>query len=207
MPMIKLGARTPFILNPPTTSVLARTDIEKIIPHRDPFVFVDRVSLVNEKTGVICGGFSVSNARQILSGHFPDDPVFPGMLQLEAMGQLGCVFISLQQKQRSMIVFTHVKKARFIRDVMGSAELTIQAYIASDGLLYTVVGQCSQNNKVCSVAELTAVVRESPDRTRYFNSVTIGSPSGPEALPQPHERLHVKAGDAQVSMLAQMVFP
>ena len=139
MPMIKLGARTPFILNPPTTSVLARTDIEKIIPHRDPFVFVDRVSLVNEKTGVICGGFSVSNARQILSGHFPDDPVFPGMLQLEAMGQLGCVFISLQQKQRSMIVFTHVKKARFIRDVMGSAELTIQAYIASDGSVSSTI--------------------------------------------------------------------
>jgi len=196
MNMIKLGARTPFVVNPPTTSVLARTDIEKILPHRDPFVFVDRVSLVNEKTGVICGGFSVSNARQILSGHFPDDPSFPSMLQLEAMGQLGCVFISLQQKQRSTIVLTHVKKARFIRDVTMSEELTIQAYIASDGLLYTVIGQCSQRNKVCSVAELTAVVRENPDQKRYFNSVTIGSPSGSGAPPQPYDRLLAEAGGA-----------
>ena len=64
-------------------------DIEKIIPHREPFLLIDRLTGLDIKEETIIGEKFISNTDPILKGHFPDYPVYPGSLQLEMTGQLG----------------------------------------------------------------------------------------------------------------------
>ena len=106
-------------------------EIKQLIPHRHPFLLLDRVTefSLNER---IVGEKSVSFNEPCFPGHFPDFPVMPGVLILEAMGQLGGVFVRLcraeQMDGNDILMFSGMDKVRFRRQVLPGDQLRIEMH-------------------------------------------------------------------------------
>lgn len=95
------------------SEILTTEEIRKIIPHRYPFLLVDRVTEIVEPD-FIKGYKNVSANEPMFQGHFPEHPVFPGVLILEAMAQLGAIFILRSYPEdRRMAYFAGIDQAKF----------------------------------------------------------------------------------------------
>ncbi len=84
----------------PTTILVdhGRPHVERLLPHRDPFLFVDRITALDLSAQAICGHRFVDPDDPVFGGHFPGYPIYPGVLQLEAMGQIGICLLSFVQR-------------------------------------------------------------------------------------------------------------
>ena len=105
-------------------------EIQKIIPHRHPFLFVDRiVELEPGKRAV--GIKNVSIDEWYFQGHFPGEPIMPGVLILEALAQVGCVAIlSLPAHKGKIVLFAGIDKVRFKREVKPGDQLLLEVEIS-----------------------------------------------------------------------------
>ena len=110
--------------------------VMECLPHRYPFLLVDRileVDLEGEEKRAI-GIKNVSINEPFFQGHFPGEPVMPGVLILEAMGQVGCVMMALKQKEqqvapgeRRIVFLTTVYEAKFRKPVVPGDQLRTEA--------------------------------------------------------------------------------
>jgi len=108
---------------------MKRDDIEKIIPHRDPMLLIDEV-LEMESGNSITAGFYVSPDRDIFRGHFPAEPVFPGVYTIECMAQASDVLIlSLPEYAGKLPLFLGVDKVSFKKKIVPGDELIIKSNI------------------------------------------------------------------------------
>jgi len=102
-------------------------DIQKIIPHRIPFLMIDRIleCKPNEKLVAIK---NVSINENFFSGHFPNEKVMPGVLIIEAMAQAGCVYFyySKNMQGKSLIYYLAKTEARFHHPVVPGDQLVIE---------------------------------------------------------------------------------
>lgn len=102
------------------TLPLSVVDIQQIIPHRYPFLYLDQVIEFSNRERII-GIKNVSINEPFFVGHFPDRPIMPGVLVLEALAQLGVIFAKLSSGGISpdgLMVFSGVDAVRFRRPVM-----------------------------------------------------------------------------------------
>lgn len=97
---------------------LNNDEIRSILPHRYPFLLVDRI--VDMEPGEYARGIKCVSANEMqFLGHFPQKSVMPGLLILEALAQTGaCAILSLPEYQGKIVVFGGVKKCRFRRVVV-----------------------------------------------------------------------------------------
>ena len=103
--------------------------IKNILPHRYPFLMLDRVEeMIDENSAV--GYKCVSVNEYYFTGHFPETPVMPGVLIIEAMAQLGA-FILLQQQQfiGKLIYFAGIKSAKFRKKVVPGDVLQLKTTV------------------------------------------------------------------------------
>lgn len=146
--------------------VLDRSAIETLLPHRPPFLFLDRITLVDRANAVIVCQYDVQPTDPVLAGHFPGRPVWPGVLQVEAVGQAGLCLHRLVNDGSpapggASLSLTHVLTARFMRPVRPGGNVEIVARAIDDGLFTILVGQCLQHDVVCSVAAVRGIQKES----------------------------------------------
>ncbi len=139
--------------------LLDRAAIERWLPHRGTFLLVDRVDALDCVSGTIVAAYDLENAADVLRGHFPGRPVWPGVLQVEAIAQAGCILCAATRSEPlTEVAATHILGARFVRPIVPGAPVEIVATGIDDGLFYSVVGQCLQNGEICSAAALSAYV-------------------------------------------------
>ena len=103
-------------------------DITAIIPHRYPFLLIDRVHAFTDRE-FIEGSKNVSANESFFAGHFPGRPIMPGVLMLEALAQLGAIFAHLSTggvTEDKLVVFSGCQEVRFRRPVIPGDILSLR---------------------------------------------------------------------------------
>jgi 3-hydroxyacyl-[acyl-carrier-protein] dehydratase len=107
--------------------VLTTAQIQALIPHRWPFLLVDRIVEYDPARGYIRGEKAVSATEWFFQGHFPGLPVMPGVLQVEALAQTMAVYVAQQDGFGDRIgLFAAIDECRFKRIVQPGDRLTLE---------------------------------------------------------------------------------
>lgn len=135
-------------------------DISKILPHRYPFLLVDKVMEMNDE-GIV-GVKNITLNEPFFQGHFPDNPVFPGVLQVEAMAQVGGIFAlsTVPDPENYSTYFLKIDKVRFKQKVLPGDVLVFDLKLESPirrGLVH-MSGKAYVNGKMVSEAEMMAQI-------------------------------------------------
>jgi len=109
--------------------MLDREQIKKIIPHRDPFLFIDRIIELEPGKRAV-GIKKLTGEEYFFKGHFPDYPIMPGVLIVEALAQVGAVAALSQETNRGKIVFfAGIDNFRFKKQVCPGDEIKLEVKI------------------------------------------------------------------------------
>lgn len=107
--------------------LLTATQIQQLIPHRWPFLLVDRIMEEDRERGYIRGEKGVTASEWFFQGHFPQLPVMPGVLQVEALAQTMAVYVARQEGFGDRIgLFAAIDEVRFKRIVQPGDRLTLE---------------------------------------------------------------------------------
>lgn len=139
-----------------------RAAVERLLPHRDPFLFVDRITAVDLEKKAIAGSRRIDPADPVFAGHFPGSPIYPGVLELETMGQLGICLASFVLRKAvdvppdatpPAVRALKIHTALFLAEVLPGDELTILAtLIESDDYGAICAGQILKGDTVTAFA-------------------------------------------------------
>lgn len=111
--------------------MLNKEEIIKIIPHRDPFLMIDCAEIVEPEKSAT-GTKTLTGNEDFFKGHFPDEPVMPGVLIIESMAQLGAVLIlSIEKYRGKKVYFTSIDNAKFRRKVLPGDTLELYVELIS----------------------------------------------------------------------------
>ncbi|MBI3508651.1 MAG: 3-hydroxyacyl-ACP dehydratase FabZ [Chlamydiia bacterium] len=108
-------------------TVLSAKQIEKILPHRYPFLLVDRVIALNLEESEIIAIKNVTVNEPFFQGHFPGAPIMPGVLLLEALAQAGGILVHQKGYQKKIAVLLNVSNAKFRKPVIPGDVLHLHA--------------------------------------------------------------------------------
>ena len=140
-------------------------EIQKILPHRYPFLLLDRITdLVDGKS--IEGYKNVSISEPVFQGHFPDHPIYPGVMIIEGMAQAGGVlaFKSMDSEgqeatQNKVVYFMSIDKAKFRAPVTPGDQLFYRLEVVKNkGAVWFLDGKAYVDGKLVAEAQLKAMI-------------------------------------------------
>lgn len=137
-------------------------EIMKMLPHRYPFLLVDRLEI--EETGVKGIGLKNLTMNELFfQGHFPNNPIMPGVLQIEAMAQTaGCIVMSAYEnyaENKRSVLFMSVEGVKFRKPVRPGDQLKMHLEkIRERRNIFVFKGVAMVDDQVVSEAELTAMI-------------------------------------------------
>ncbi len=140
---------------------LLHNDIIKLIPHRHPFLLIDKITDINLNKS-ITGIKAVTFNEPYFPGHFPEHPVMPGVLILEGMAQTAACLISYEYQflsKNNLVFFTGIDKAKFRKPVTPGCKLIYKIYlITSKRSLYKFRGEAFVGEKLVALSEFSAML-------------------------------------------------
>jgi 3-hydroxyacyl-[acyl-carrier-protein] dehydratase len=140
-------------------------EIQKILPHRYPFLLLDRVTKIEK--GVSIEAFkNVSISEPIFQGHFPDHPIYPGVMIIEGMAQAGGVLAfksSSEEEQEEaankVVYFMSIDKAKFRSPVTPGDQLVYKLTVLKQrGAIWQLDAKAYVDDKLVAQAELKAMI-------------------------------------------------
>jgi 3-hydroxyacyl-[acyl-carrier-protein] dehydratase len=145
-------------------------EILRLLPHRYPFLLVDRILSMSE--GPMAAGSKVTGLKNVsvnepfFQGHFPENPVMPGVLLLECMAQVaGCLFFAGEaEPEKKLMYLSGVDKARFRRPVFPGDQIVVVAEILQvRSNLVRVKAEARVDGALCAEGEfISSLVKRSP---------------------------------------------
>jgi 3-hydroxymyristoyl/3-hydroxydecanoyl-(acyl carrier protein) dehydratase len=143
-----------------------REQVGQLLPHRKPFDFIDTIDAIDIPGQMIETTSIIADNDPVFAGHFPGTPLYPGVLQIEIMGQAALCLTHFVRQQSTEIapdcrpiqcVFTRVHNAGFIQAVPPGAILTVRARVLeSDDFIGVMAAQILIKEQICSHAVLEA---------------------------------------------------
>jgi 3-hydroxyacyl-[acyl-carrier-protein] dehydratase len=134
--------------------VLEITDIMSILPHRYPFLLIDRILEIERRKRLVAIK-NVTINEPFFAGHFPDYPIMPGVLVVEAMAQAGGVLLlaEIPDRDSRLVVFTGIERAKFRRPVVPGDQLRIEIDVLSwKSRAGRMQGRCTVDGKLACEA-------------------------------------------------------
>jgi len=143
-------------------SILLKKDIENLLPHREPMLLIDQlfdIKKLNSATGIV----KVRKNSFFVDGHFPDQPVMPGVLIVEAFGQTAAALtahgIDKATYENKLVFLMGIEKARFRNPVIPDCDLMLKIEaIRSHGRVWKYKGQAFVDNRLMADAIWSATI-------------------------------------------------
>ena len=134
------------------------SDIMKKLPHRYPFLLVDRI-IAMEPNVSITGIKNVTINEPFFQGHFPGQPIMPGVLIIEAMAQVGGVLAFSTGTDAKSVFFMSIEKAKFRKPVVPGDQMKMELRVIQQrGNVWKLSGVAKVDDKVVAEADLTAML-------------------------------------------------
>ena len=146
---------------------LETIDIMSILPHRYPFLLIDRVIEMERKKRVVAIK-NVTMNEPHFQGHFPDYPIMPGVLVVEAIAQAGGILVltELPNPEETLMVFTGIESAKFRRPVLPGDQLRIEVTVLNwRSRVVKMLGVASVDGKVVCDSTATCALIPRPKRS------------------------------------------
>ncbi|HET6149931.1 MAG TPA: 3-hydroxyacyl-ACP dehydratase FabZ [Polyangia bacterium] len=139
-------------------------EIERILPHRYPFLLVDRVDEIDDDH--IVARKLVTRNEPHFQGHFPGHPVMPGVLSIEALAQAGAIYAARLVKfdaDKQVIYFMAIDKAKFRKPVVPGDALRLEVVpLRKGGVIWKMRGEAKVGDDVVAEAEFMASIQPRP---------------------------------------------
>jgi len=135
-------------------------EIKKLIPHREPFLFVDTCEIIISGEHGKSEKFFSAN-EYFFKGHFPKNPIVPGVIIIEAMAQTAGIVVSykLREFKEKSVLFMSVNKAKFRKPVHPDEKVSFEVkFINSVRDVYKFEGTCYKGDVKVSEAEFSAMI-------------------------------------------------
>jgi len=144
------------------TTVLEIEDIMRVLPHRYPFLLVDRILEIEDGKRIV-GVKNVTINEPFFQGHFPGHPIMPGVLIIEAMAQVGGVLLmgTMTNREDKVVYFTSLNNVKWRRPVKPGDQIRFELELLQvRGMMCKMAGVAKVDGQVVAEAEMGAVVRE-----------------------------------------------
>lgn len=136
--------------------------IQQILPHRYPFLLVDRIIELEPRTRIV-GIKQVTVNEPFFAGHFPEMPVMPGVLQIEALAQVGAILAlrEFEDRDAKVPLFTGIDNAKFRRPVVPGDTLRLEVIALRTGSkVQKMRGTATVDGHVTAEAEILSVIAD-----------------------------------------------
>ena len=135
-----------------------REEIQNILPHRNSMLLLDEAWL--SEAGEACGSYAVRGDEWFFDGHFPGNPVMPGVVQCEIIAQASCLLFADALRGKTAY-YAGIDKVRFRRMVRPGDVLETRSSILRSKLnMYVVKGEARVNGELCASGEFSFIIPE-----------------------------------------------
>ncbi len=145
-------------------TILDSIAIQQILPHRYPFLLVDKIIELEPRVRIV-GIKQVTANEQFFQGHFPDAPVMPGVLQIEALAQVGAILAlrEFEDRENKIPFFTGIDGAKFRRPVVPGDTLRLEVTALRIGSkVQKMRGVASVDGQITAEAEILSIIADRP---------------------------------------------
>lgn len=134
-------------------------EIQEIIPHRYPFLLVDKVTEINPEINIVAVK-NITINEPYFQGHFPEEPVMPGVLVIEALAQTGAVLILSKEEFKGKTAYlASVDKGRFYKKIVpGDTMVLYVSIISKRRNMVKLIGEVKVNNELYVTAEIVCAI-------------------------------------------------